>query len=291
MPSANAATPPWGRAATAIRAGACPAPQDAPGAADGAHRRRSSRTTGGRPARECCSPKWNRRTRAAPLGPKVVNSHMGVDLVVTAALNRRLHAVHSDPIVRSARGVEVRHQASQVTALWTTAWRLASRVGVARRRSLHKARRRKADPQVERVENCLRRQAGTVDGWRSQRAACKRGAGQVAWGIAPAHARGAPVSVRRRRAINSVCWCAGHGHRESSPRPCPKPPARAPGSHVKAWHAAALAPLCSGMIVAPRHASHPDCRAPLVQIDAPHLSSFTASADTLFTLALIRRCR
>jgi len=24
------------------------------------------------------------------------------------------------------------------------------------------------------------------------------------------------------------------------------------------------------MIVAPRHASHPDCRAPLIQIDAPH---------------------
>jgi hypothetical protein len=27
----------------------------------------------------------------------------------------------------------------------------------------------------------------------------------------------------------------------------------------------------SGMIVAPRHRSHPDCRAPLIQIDAPHL--------------------
>lgn len=26
----------------------------------------------------------------------------------------------------------------------------------------------------------------------------------------------------------------------------------------------------SGMIVAPRHRSHPDCRAPLTQIDAPH---------------------
>jgi len=26
----------------------------------------------------------------------------------------------------------------------------------------------------------------------------------------------------------------------------------------------------SGIIAKPRHASHPDCRAPLTQIDAPH---------------------
>ena len=33
----------------------------------------------------------------------------------------------------------------------------------------------------------------------------------------------------------------------------------------------------SGMIVAPRHGSHPDCRAPLTQIDAPHRVSINGA--------------
>ena len=53
----------------------------------------------------------------------------------------------------------------------------------------------------------------------------------------PAHARGAPFSDRRRCAINTVCSCAGRGHREWSLRPCPKPLAPAPSWHAKAWHA------------------------------------------------------
>ena len=79
----------------------------------------------------------------------------------------------------------------------------------------------------------------------------------------PAHARGAPFSVRRRCAINSVCSCDGCGHREWCLRPCPKPPARAPGWAAKAWHATADA---SGWWWCPRAqaqfavAPH-DCRA------------------------------
>jgi len=57
----------------------------------------------------------------------------------------------------------------------------------------------------------------------------------------PAHARGAPDSGRRRRAINTVCSCAGRGHREWCLRPYPEPPARAPGWRAKAWYATAAA--------------------------------------------------
>jgi len=65
----------------------------------------------------------------------------------------------------------------------------------------------------------------------------------------PAHARGAPSSVRRRCAINTVGACDGCGHREWCLCPCPKPPARAPGWHAKAWYAT---PDASGRWWCPR---------------------------------------
>jgi len=121
---------------------------------------------------------------------------------------------------------------------------------VARGRSPHQVHCQKADSQVEQPASRLSRQA--VDGQLLTFAAgCMQAWSRGRWPGArsPAHARGAPFSVRRRRAINTVCSCDGRGHRESGLRPCPKPPARAPGWQAQAGH---TTPDASGRWWCPR---------------------------------------